>query len=132
MNGMAFTIPDSYVKEYADGRYGVWKYEGTDKKTANLILTADIRGRNAQFFQTVEEVLAECDWLGSPEIYVNPQGVRMVRGFAAYAGSTERRYYIESDTTVMLMSMHEDERFYSRKDCEDVLLQVAESVCPAR
>ena len=128
MNGMEFTIPDNYVRGYTDDRYVVWKYEGTDIKPANLILDAEIRDGKARHFKTAEEVLAECDWMTDAEIYVNPNGVHMLRGYTEYAGSTERRYYIESDVAVMLLCMKEDERYYSKEDCEAVMLQVADSV----
>ena len=128
MNGMEFTIPDNYVRGYTDDRYVVWRYEGTDKKPSNLVLDAEIRDGKARHFKTVEEVQAECDWMTDTEIYINPSGVRMFRGFTEYAGSVERRYYIESDSVVMLLCMKEDERHYSREDCEAVMLQVADSV----
>ena len=79
---------------------------------------------------TAEEVLEACDWLTEAELYVNPRGVRMARGYAEYSGNLERRYYIESQNTVMLMCMIEDERFYDKEDCEAVLLEVADAVCP--
>ena len=128
MNGMELTIPDNYVRGYTDDRYVIWKYEGTDIKPANLILDAEIRDGKARHFKTVEEVLAECDWMTDVEIYVNPNGVNMLRGFTEYDGSMERRYYIESDVAVMLLCMKEDERYYSKEDCEAMMLQVADSV----
>ena len=78
----------------------------------------------------MEDVLADRDLLEEAELYVNPQGVRMARGFADYSGSPERRYYIESAGTVLLMCMQEDERYYSRADCEEAMLQTADSVRP--
>ena len=128
MNGMELTIPDNYVRGYTDDRYVIWKYEGTDIKPANLILDAEIRDGKARHFKTVEEVRAECDWMTDVEIYVNPNGVNMLRGFTEYDGSMERRYYIESDVAVMLLCMKEDERYYSKEDCEAMMLQVADSV----
>ena len=128
MNGMEFTIPDNYVRGYTDDRYVIWKYEGTDQKTSNLILDAEIRDGKARHFKTVKDVQAECDWMTDTEIYINPNGVHMFRGFTEYDGSVERRYYIESDVAVMLLCMKEDERYYSKEDCETVILQVADSV----
>ena len=128
MNGMEFTIPDNYVRGYTDDRYVVWKYEGTDMKPSSLILDAEIRDGKARHFQTVKEVQAECDWMTDVELYINPNGVRMVRGFAEYDGTLERRYYIETIGAMTLMCMKEDERYYSREDCEAVMLQVADSV----
>lgn len=46
---------------------------------------------------TAEEVLEACDWLMEAELYVNPRGVRMVRGYAEYSGNLERRYYTTND-----------------------------------
>ena len=66
--------------------------------------------------------------LPEAELYINPQGVRMVRGFADYAGHPERRYYIESAGPILLMSMIEDARYYSAADCEAVMAQVAAGV----
>ena len=131
MNGMEFKIPENYVRGYTDARYVVWKYEGTDKKLSNLVLDAEIRDGKARHFRTADEVQTECDWMTETELYVNPNGVRMVRGFADYDGGKERRYYIEGAEAVMLMCMKEDERYYSPEDCEEILLQVAENVRPA-
>ena len=66
------------------------------------------------------------------EIYVNPQGVRMARGFAEYPDGRERRYYIESKEAVILMCMKENEQYYDVKDCEELMLQVADSVKPVK
>lgn len=128
MNGMEFTIPDNYVRGYTDDRYVVWKYEGTDMNPSSLVLDAEIRDGKARHFKTVEEVQAECDWMTEAEVYINPNGVHMFRGFAEYDGTMERRYYIESNVAVMLLCMKEDERYFSREDCEAVMLQVADSV----
>ena len=132
MNGLKFTVPENYAQRYSDSRYAVWEYTGKDRKPGKLILDADIRDGKARNFSTVEEVLAECAWMTETELYVNPQGVRMVRGFADYSGSPERRYYIESSGTVLLMCMLEDPRYYDPDDCEAVMLQTAERVCPAK
>ena len=127
MNGVEFRIPENFVRGYTDTRYVVWKYEGTDKKLSNLVLDAEIRDGKARHFKTVEEVQAECDWMTEAELYVNPNGVRMIRGFAEYDGDRERRYYIETNEAVMLMCMKENERYNNPEDCESALLQVAES-----
>ena len=127
MNGVEFRIPENFVRGYTDTRYVVWKYEGTDKKLSNLVLDAEIRDGKARHFKTVEEVQAECDWMTEAELYVNPNGVRMIRGFAEYDGDRERRYYIETNEAVMLMCMKENERYNNPEDCEAALLQVAES-----
>ena len=133
MNGQRFQLPDNYTKSYSDSRYAVWKYAGNDRKPGNLILDANIQDTNARSYSTVDDVLAECTWMTDVEVYVNPQGVRMVRGYAHYAEGLERRYYIEgAGAPVLLMCMNEDERFYSPDDCEEMLRQVAENVRPAK
>ena len=132
MSGLVIHLPEGFTQRYSDSRYAVWEYTGKEKNPGKLILDADIRDEKAQNFSTAEEVLAECDWMTEAELYVNPQGVRMARGFADYSGSPERRYYIESAGSVLLMCMLEDERFYSRDDCEAAMLQTAESVRPVK
>lgn len=131
MNGMSFTVPDHFSRVYADGRYAAWEYSKTDKRPGRLILDGDIRNENAANYTTAEQVLAECALMTEAELYVNPQGVRMVRGFAEYSGVRERRYYIESKGGMVLMCMNENERYYDRDDCEEALHQTADSVCPA-
>ena len=128
MNGMVFHLPEHYSRRYSDSRYAVWEYTGSDRKPGNLILDADIRDSRARNLSTVKEVLETCEWLMGAELYVNPNGIRMVRGYAEYSGNLERRYYIEGTGSVMLMCMIEDERFYNSEDCEFILEEVAESV----
>ena len=130
MNGMEIHIPEDYVSGYTDTRYAVWKYEGKNRQLPNLILDAEIRDGKARHFRTADEVLAECDWMTETELYINPNGVRMVRGFADYDGNRERRYYIETKEAVMLMCMKENEYYYSKEDCEEIMLRVADSVRP--
>ena len=130
MSGLEFHLPENYTRRYTDSRYAVWEYTGTDKKPGNLILDAEIRDGSAQNLGTVEEVLEYCGWLTETEVYVNPQNVRMLRGYADYSGHPELRYYIESSGSVVLMCMIEDERFYSRDDCEEVMRRVADSIIP--
>ena len=132
MNGMEFQIPEHFVRGYTDSRYVIWKYEGTDKKPATLILDAEIRDGKARHMRTADEVLEACDWMTETEIYVNPQGVRMARGFAEYPDGRERRYYIESKEAVILMCMKENEQYYDVRDCEELMLQVADSVKPVK
>lgn len=130
MSGMEFHIPEGFSRKYTDSRYAVWEYTGKNKRPGRLILDADIRDDKAKNFSTTEEVLENCDWLTEAELYINPQGVRMIRGFADYSGRPERRYYIESKGTILLMCMLEDERFYSCDDCEEAMLQTANSIRP--
>ena len=132
INGMAFSVPEHYARVYADSRYAAWEYAGADgNRPGRLILDADIRSDHAGNFSTVEQVLAACTFLTEAEVYVNPQGIRMVRGFADYSSARERRYYIESKGSVVLMCMLENEQFYDREACEEVLRRTADSVRPA-
>ena len=74
-------------------------------------------------------MLAGCEWLSESEIYINPNGVRMVRGFSPeYADAPERRLYVESKSSVFLICMQEDSQYYDPSDCEKVMQQVADSV----
>ena len=61
-------------------------------------------------------VLEACDWLMGAELHVNPRGVGLAWGFAEHSRNLERRYYIESQGTVMLMCVTKDERFNSEMD----------------
>ena len=132
MSGMMFVFPENYSARYSDSRYAVWEYGGKDKRPANLILDADIRDDKANAYNSVEDVLADQDLLSEAELYVNPHGVRMARGFVNYASTPERRYYVESKEAVLLMCVSENELFYSPKDCEEAILQLADSVRPAK
>ena len=62
------------------------------------------------------------------ELYVNPHGVRMARGFARNGDYPERRYYVENGKAVFLLSMIEDSRYYSPEDCEQAMLQTADRI----
>ena len=131
VNGMLVRIPDGFICVRSDRDYSVWEYRLTDRKPGPLILNAAIRGKNAQFFNTAEEVLADCDWMDDRELYTNPQGVRMVRGYSAYSEGRELRYYVETPTVVFLMSMNTSEAYYDPGDCEAFMRQAADSVSPA-
>ncbi len=127
--GMRVTPPAGYRCTLSDDRYAVWKYEGSGMRPGTLILDARIRNVNADMPATVEQVLSGSGWLAEAELYVNPQGIRMVRGYAPdYAGAPERRYYVESRGSVFLMSMIEDERYHSPADCERVMQETADSI----
>lgn len=128
MNGLEFRMPADFTRRYSDSRYASWEYTGTGKKPGIIILDADIRGDAAQNFSKAEDVMAACDWMTEMELYVNPQGVRMVRGFADYSGQPERRYYIETKKAVLLLCMIEDERYYDPADCEEAMQQAADNV----
>ena len=128
MSGLEFTVPENYSLRYADTDYASWEYTGKDKKPGSVILDANVRGSNVQYYSTIEDVLADCSFLTEAEVYVNPQGIRMVRGFADYSGSPERRYYIETSASVLLLCMLENEQFYNRGDCESAMVKIADSV----
>ena len=131
VGGLVVTAPEGYTRKYTDSRYTIWTYSGNDKKPGQLILDTDIRGIYAQNFATAESVLKECTWLKDPELYVNPQGIRMVRGFSPDTSeSPERRYYVENGSSVFLLCMIEDSRYYNPADCEDVMQKTADSIRP--
>ena len=94
-----------------------------------LILDEEIKGDNGQRFSTADEVLQDCDWMTDAELYVNPQGIRMVRGFSLeFSGYPERRYYVETDSAVFLLRMIEDTRYYNKADCEEAMQQTADGI----
>ena len=128
MNGLEFHVPVGYTRTYSDGRYAIWKYNEKDQNPGNLILDGDIRDNIARFSYSVEEVLAGYSWLENAEVYVNPQGIRMVRGYTRYGDTVERRYYIEGPEHLTLMCMTVNDQFYNTEDCERVLLQTADSI----
>ncbi|MBR3494461.1 MAG: hypothetical protein IKH38_03455 [Clostridia bacterium] len=130
--GLRVSIPDGFTCTYSDSRYSVWKYTAKDRQAGSLILDAEIVDENTNRYNTVEDVLAVCDWMTDMEVYVNPHGVRMLRGFTQYSGSPERRYYIEHNGNVMLMCMIEDPRYVRPDDCEALLQQTADGMTPLR
>ncbi len=132
VNGLLVTLPENYVCSTSDARYSAWKYSGTDKKPGRIILDAEIKNEHAGYFSTVEQVMAHTDWLEGREMYVNPHGVRMVRGYAVYDGTREIRYYVECPASVFLMCMKLDPRWYDEADCEAVMQEAADSIHPPR
>ena len=131
INGMLVTLPGGYSCTYVDSRYAVWKPTAKDATTGSVVLDADIRDLKADAYGDVERVLAACDWMTEAELYTNPQGVRMVRGYSMELnGTMQRRYYVESAGSVFLMSMSVDSRYYRPEDCERVLQQTADSIRP--
>ena len=123
------TPPEGYVQTSSDSRQVIWKYTRNDKKPGVLILDQRIMGKNAQLFRTAEEVLQDCDWMTEAELYVNPQGIRMARGFSTKQGGyPERRYYVECDQNVFLLCMIEDSRYYDPEDCEEAMRQTADGI----
>ena len=87
-----------------------------------------IRGDNGQLFGSAEEVLASCAWMADAELYVNPQGIRMARGFSTEGEYPMRRYYVETDDNVVLLSIIENDRYYDKAACEEAILQAADKI----
>ena len=130
VGGLRIAPPAGYIRTYTDSRYTKWTYNGEGKKPGVLILDGEIRGDHAQHFSSVDSVMEECSsWLTDMEIYVNPQGIRMVRGYASEnSGYPDRRYYVESDSSVFLLTMIEDSRYYNVTDCEEAMQQTADGI----
>ncbi len=128
---LKITIPAGFSQSYTDSRYTKWKYTGKDRKPSDLMLDRDIRGESAQRFANVEAVMEACSgWMTDMEIYVNPQGIRMARGFSQKNDyGPDRRYYVEGTDGVFLLTMIEDSRYYDPADCEAVMQEVADSIC---
>ena len=132
VGGLVVTPPEGYVLSSSDSRYASWKYTGKEKKPGWLILDAEIKDDLADCFTTADEVFVKCDWMADKEMYVNPHGIRMVRGFTNISGKTERRYYVECGGPVFLLSMIEDERYYSAADCEEAMRETADNIRPKK
>lgn len=129
IGGLKVVPPAGYTVTFSDARYIKWEYSGEDGKPGVLILDREIKGHRGQQFPTAESVLEESDWLADAELYVNPHGIRMVRGFSTeYSGYPERRYYVECDETVFLLSMIEDSRYYDAGDCEKAMQETADHI----
>ena len=130
VGGLRVVPPAGYSLTFSDSRYMKWTYNGEEKKPGILILDKEIRGDRAQQFSTVEAVVEGCGgWLTDLEIYVNPYGIRMVRGYSSdYSEYPDRRYYVENDSTVFLLTMIEDSRYYDPADCEEAMQQVADNI----
>ena len=58
---------------------------------------------------------------------MNPQGIRMIRGFVEVEGHPERRYYIDHGNGLMVIRMAETPEIYSAEDCEEALRTTVES-----
>ncbi len=131
MNGVVMDMPDGYIRTTSDTYHATWQYKGTEKKPGWIVLDGALIGKYTVEFTNVDEVIASCDWLRDMELYVNPQNIRMVRGYSLdiqEGEGQERRYYVETPHSVLLISMREDPRYYSVEDCESVLLQLADSI----
>ena len=128
--GILIKPPEGYSKTFSDSRYSTWKYTGTDRKPGILVFDGEIRGELSQGFASAEAVLRDCDWMTEAEPYINPQEIRMARGYSTeFSGYPERRYYVESDNGVFLLSMIEDRRYYDPEDCENAMQQTADALC---
>lgn len=132
VNGLLITLPEGYRCSFSDARYSVWRYTGDDKKPGRIILDGEIRNEYAGQFSTVEEVMALADWMEDRAVYVNPHGVRMVRGHVRYDGTREIRCYVEGPGAVFLMCMKLDPRSFDEADCEAAMDAAADSVHPPR
>ena len=133
MNGMNIDLPDGYVSGYTNSTFSSWDYKGTDQKAAPLIFDARIKGSTAQVFGTAEEVVASCDWLQDAEVYVNPNGVRMARGYnLENPEEPELRYYVEGDPAVFLISVNENPDYYDKEACENMARLTVDSIVPGR
>ena len=128
MSGVMINVPAGYECSYSDSRYAVYRYSGSDRNPGRLILDADIRDENAANYSTAEDVLTRCGWMDDRELYVNPHGVRMVRGHAEYSDHPEIRYYVETPHSVLLMCMIADTRYYSAEDCEAAMRETADGI----
>jgi len=127
--GLTVTPPAGFTLTSSDNRQAIWKYTENDKKPGVLVLDEEIKGDQAQRFNSVDEVLRDGFWLENAELYVNPQGIRMARGFCTeFSGYPERRYYVETDGAVFLLCMIEDSRYYDPADCEEAMKQTADSI----
>ena len=126
---VVFTPPQGYKLESAERSHTVWSYEGKDKRVSTLILNAEIRNRQAQYMGSAEQVLEECDWLVDAELYVNPNGIRMVRGFSTTdTDFPQRRYYVETGAAVALLMINENSKYYDVDACEEMILEMANNI----
>lgn len=124
--GLVFTPPEGFKESYSTTRQAIWTYSGEDRKISSLILTTEIRGRQGMELADAEAVLKECDWLKEAELYVNPHGVRMVRGLSTQdTDFPQRRYYVETDAGIVLLLINENSKFYDTEACEEAILEMA-------
>ncbi len=129
INGLEVRVPEGFTSTYSDGHLFIWKYTGNDKNPGPLILNTEINGSWAQYFTKVEEVLEDCEWIRDPEIYVNPEGIRTVRGYSMdYSAGGEYRYYVETPKSVLLISMNVNEQFYRLQDCLEALQETVDQL----
>lgn len=131
MNGMNITLPEGYVNTYYTSAVSTWNYKGPKDKIAPLYFDGRVQGDFAQFFGTAEEVIDSCDWLTDMEIYVNPNGVRMARGYNfSDPEKPELRYYVEGDPIVFQIVISENPKYYDAEACEKMIREVADSITP--
>ena len=133
MNGMNITLPEGYVNTYYTSVESSWNYKGPDEGIAPLHFDARVHGDVAQLFGTAEEVIDSCDWLTDMEIYVNPNGVRMARGYNfTDPEKPELRYYVEGDPVVFQILISENPKYYDAEACEKKIREVADSITPGK
>ncbi len=129
INGLEVRAPEGFASTYSDGHLFIWKYKGDQKNPGPLILNTEINGSRAQYFNTVEEVLEDCEWIRDPEIYVNPAGIRTIRGYSMdYSAGGEYRYYVETPKSVLLISMNVNEAYYRLRDCLEALQETVDQL----
>ena len=129
VGGLTLTPPAGFEVASSGTRQVTWKYSLNDKKPGILVLDEEIKGEQGQRYTDVDTILKESFWLEDAELYVNPQGIRMARGFCTeFSGYPERRYYVETDGAVFLLCMIEDSRYYDPADCEEAMKQTADSI----
>ena len=129
VGGLVFTPPEGFSVSYSGTGYTVWEYSGNDRKVSPLNLSEDVRGRQGIIMPDAEAVLEECDWLEEAEMYVNPNGIRMVRGFSTQETNfPQRRYYVETNEGVVLLLINENSKFYDVYACEEVILEMANHI----
>ena len=127
--GVVVSPPDGFAVQSSDSRYTVWKCTDGDRKVNTLVLDTGIRGETGQRFTTAGEVMESCDWMTERELYVNPQGIRMARGFSIQGtDSPMRRYYVETNEAMILLSMVENEGVDDPDACEEAIRQAADRI----
>ncbi len=129
VGGLIFTPPEGFRVSYSSTAYTIWEYSGGDRKLSPLNLSEEVKGRQGINLSNAEEVLAECDWLEKAELYVNPNGIRMARGFSTQETDfPQRRYYVETNYGIALLLTNENSIYYDVEACEKAILEMADSI----
>ncbi len=129
VGGLVFVPPEGFTVSSTSPGHTAWDYSRDDRKVSSLNLNNNIRGRQGIIMPDAEAVLEECDWLEEAELYVNPNGIRMVRGFSTQdTDFPQRRYYVETNDGVVLLLINENSKYYDAEACEEVILEMANNV----